>query len=148
MPRQTFQHSAATPTSIDFVWPALDRPATWESVPGVDRVIDPIVDGTGRLHGFAFESVVGGKTYRGEASPAGREEGKMMAWDLGTSELKGRVTVALSPYGDGTRVYIRLDVEGVGMLGSVFFPVIASAIGGGFHETVEDFVLLLGGPHS
>jgi carbon monoxide dehydrogenase subunit G len=145
VPRQTFQHSSVTPAQADAVWKALDQPATWESIPGVDRVIDPIVDGSGRLVGFSFESMVGGKAYRGEASTAGREEEKMMAWDIRTSELKGRVTVALSAYGEGTRVYVRVDIEGVGMLGSVFFPVIASAVGNGFHETVNEFVRVLGG---
>jgi carbon monoxide dehydrogenase subunit G len=144
MPRQTFQHSAITPASIESVWKALDDPTTWEAIPGVDRVIDPIVDASGRLHGFSFESVVGGKTYLGEARPAGREEERMMAWDIETSELKGRATVALSHFEESTRVYVRLDVEGVGMLGSVFFPVIASAVGGGFHETVEEFARVLG----
>jgi hypothetical protein len=126
------------------VWRALDDPVTWESVPGVDRVVDPIVDHAGRLRGFGFESVVAGKTYRGEATPAGREDQKLIAWDIRTSELRGRVMVALSGLGEGTRVYVSLHVEGTGMLGSLFFPVISSAIGGGFHETVEEVVRILG----
>lgn len=140
MPSQTFQHAATTPATVESVWAALDEPQTWEAIPGVDRVIDPVVDAAGRLQRFSFESAVGGKTYLGEATPAGREHERLMAWDIKTSEIKGKVAVGLSPDDNGTRVYIRLDVEGVGMLGSLFFPVIGAAIGGGFARTVEDFV--------
>ncbi len=140
MPSQTFQHAATTRATVESVWTALDEPKTWEAIPGVDRVIDPIIDSSGRLQGFSFESAVGGMTYRGEATPAGRENERLMAWDIKTPEIKGKVAVGLSPADEGTRVYIRLDVEGMGMLGSLFFPVIASAIGGGFAGTVEDFV--------
>jgi hypothetical protein len=129
---------------IEEVWRALDHPHSWESVPGVDRVIDPIVDASGHLRGFSFESNVGGKTYRGEATPAGREDEKLVAWDIRTSELRGRVMVALSQVGEGTRVYVRLHVEGTGMLGALFFPVISSAIGSSYHGTVEEFVRVLG----
>lgn len=143
VPSQTFQHSSTTHASIAHIWSKFDDPQTWEAVPGVDRVIDPEFDASGTLRRFEFESLVGGKTYRGKASPAGREENKLIAWDIATSELTGKVMVALSQIGDGTRVYVRLHVAGAGMLGGLFFPVIASAIGNGFHETVEDFVVTL-----
>ena len=106
----------------------------------MDRVIDPVVDADGRLRGFSFESDVGGRKYLGEATPARREEGRLMAWDIDSSEIKGKVAIEIGPDDDGTKVQVRLDVEGAGMLGSLFFPVIASAIGGGFSATVEEFV--------
>lgn len=140
MPDQAFQHSVTTSTGVDTVWKALDQPATWEAIPGVDRVTDPLIDDAGRLQGFAFESFVGGKRYVGQASPAGREEGGLMAWDIVTSEIRGRVTVDLEPVDEGTRVGVGLRVEGVGLMGSLFFPVIASAIGSGYAATVEQFV--------
>jgi hypothetical protein len=139
----TFQHAATTKTSVADVWSALDNPETWEAIPGVDRVIDPIIDPSGRLKGFSFESVVVGKRYLGQAVPAGREDERLMAWDIRTSEVEGRITVGLSPADTGTRVFVDLRVRGIGMLGSVFFPVIASAIGSGFTSTVEDFVGVL-----
>lgn len=140
MPERSFQHAVTTSTSISTVWGALDEPKSWEAIPGVDRVVNPTVDPSGRLRGFSFESVVGGRTYLGRATPAGREHEILMAWDIRTTEIKGRVTVGLNPTDDGTRVFVDLRVEGVGVLGSVFFPVIASAIGGGFVGAVEDFV--------
>lgn len=140
MPGQNFQHAATTPADIESVWESLDEPGTWEAIPGVDRVIDPVVDTGGRLRGFSFESDIGGRTYAGEATPAGRDEGRLIAWEIDSSEMRGKVTVGLAPDGDGTRVAVRLDVEGAGMLGSLFFPVIAAAIGSGFAATVEEFV--------
>ncbi|MGH8950799.1 MAG: SRPBCC family protein [Acidimicrobiia bacterium] len=140
MPDQTFQHSVTTSTGADKVWKALDQPATWEAIPGVDRVTDPVIDEAGRLQGFAFESFVGGKRYVGQAAPAGREEGRLTAWDIVTSEIRGRVTVDLEPVDEGTRVGVALSVEGVGLMGSLFFPMIASAIGSGYADTVDEFV--------
>jgi Polyketide cyclase / dehydrase and lipid transport len=140
MPGQTFQHAAVTSATVSGVWKSLDEPNTWEAIPGVDRVIDPVVDADGRLRGFTFESDVGGRKYLGEATPARREEGRLMAWDIDSSEIKGRVSIEIGPDDDGTNVQVRLDVEGAGMLGSLFFPVIAAAIGGGFSATVEEFV--------
>lgn len=140
MADQSFEHSATTPADVDEVWKALDLPATWEAIPGVDRVVDPVFDDSGSLIGFSFESAVGGRRYNGRATRAGWEEGKMVGWDISTSEIRGRVLVGLAPEGEVTRVDLRVDVEGVGVLGSLFFPVIASAIGSGFTDTVEEFV--------
>jgi carbon monoxide dehydrogenase subunit G len=140
MPGQSFQHAAVTAAPVSDVWKALDEPNTWEAIPGVDRVIDPVVDADGRLRGFSFESAVGGRKYLGEATPSHREEGRLIAWDIDSSEIKGKVAVEIEPEDVGTKVQVRLDVEGAGMLGSLFFPVIASAIGSGFPATVEEFV--------
>ena len=140
MPGQTFQHAAVTPSPLSNVWESLDEPATWEAIPGVDRVVDPVFAVDGRLEGFSFESDIGGRRYLGKATPARREEGRLMAWAIDSSEIKGMVSIGLANRGDGTRVEVQLTVEGAGMLGSLFFPVIASAIGSGFPATVEDFV--------
>ena len=140
MPGQTFAHSASTSKDVGSVWAELDKPVTWEGVPGVDRVIDPKVDAEGRLQGFAFSSKVGGAAYRATASPAGREEGRMMAWAIDSSEIEGKITVRLAPNGDGTKVEVNLEADGTGVLGSLLFPVIAAAIGNGFASTGDKFV--------
>jgi hypothetical protein len=140
MPGQSFQHSAVTPVPVSDAWKSLDEPTTWEAIPGVDRVIDPVVDADGRLRGFSFESDVGGRKYLGKATPARREEGRLIAWDIDSSEITGKVAIEIGTEDQGTKVQVRLEVEGAGMLGSLFFPVIASAIGGGFAATVEEFV--------
>ena len=144
MPGQSFKYAAVSPATVTEVWARFDEPTTWEAIPGVDRVIEPRVDPSGRLQGFSFESDVGGRRYVGEATPAGREEGRRIAWDIDSSEIKGKVTVGLAPEETkGTRVEVQLEVEGAGMLGSLFFPVIAGAIGKGFPATVEEFVARL-----
>jgi carbon monoxide dehydrogenase subunit G len=140
MPGQTFEHSATTDKAIAIVWDHLDEPTTWEGIPGVDRVIDPKVDGQGRLQGFRFETKIGGTVYRAEATPAGRDEGRMMAWAIASPEIQGKITVGLEPNGAGTRVDVGLEAEGAGMLGSLLFPVISAAIGNGFASTVDSFV--------
>ncbi|MGA7280685.1 MAG: hypothetical protein WBZ40_02775 [Acidimicrobiia bacterium] len=144
MPSETFQHSGFTATDLSVVWAALDKPATWETVPGVDRVYDPVIDESGRLQGFMFESVAIGKTFIGRATPAARVERATMAWDILTTELKGLTTVEIQSSGEGTQVAVRLDVKSVGVLASIFFPVIVSNIGDGFSSTVESFVAALG----
>ncbi len=145
MPSQTFQHSSVATAPVARVWAAMDDPKSWEAISGVDRVFDPLVDPEGHLQGFSFESVAAGKQYLGRARPAGREPQKMVAWDIETSEMRGRVVVGLSPMDGDTRVHVSLRVESVGMLSSVFFPVIASAIGEGFAGTVDEFARTLSG---
>ena len=140
MPGQSFQHSEDTPRAPAEVWKSLDEPATWEAIPGVDRVIDPVMGSDGRLQRFSFESDIGGRKYVGKATPAGRDEGRRIAWDIDSSEIKGKIAIHLEQQGQGTRVNVELQVEGAGMLGSLLFPVIASAIGSGFPVTVEEFV--------
>lgn len=146
MPGKTFQQSAIAEASIDRIWDALNDSKSWESIPGVDRIVDSVVDPEGQLQGFTFESVAAGKKYLGRALPAGREREKMMAWDIETSEVRGRIIVSLSWAEHRTRVDVNLRMESVGVLASVFFPVIASAIDDGFPRAVEDFARGLGEP--
>jgi hypothetical protein len=108
MPGQSFQHSAVTPVPVSDAWKSLDEPTTWEAIPGVDRVIDPVVDADGRLRGFSFESDVGGRKYLGKATPARREEGRLIAWDIDSSEITGKVAIEIGTEDQGTKVQVRL----------------------------------------
>jgi carbon monoxide dehydrogenase subunit G len=141
VPSRSFHESAIADAMIASVWGALNDPKSWESIPGVDRIVESVVDPDGQLQGFSFESVAAGKRYLGRALPAGRETEKMMAWDIQTSEVRGRIIVNLQGTDTGTRVDVSLRLESVGVLSSVFFPVIASAIGEGFPKTVQEFAL-------
>ena len=145
MPSQSFQHSCVAAAPVARVWAALDDPKSWEAISGVDRVMNHRVDEKGHLQGFLFESVAAGKKYEGRATPAGREPQKMMAWDIETSEMRGRVMVSLAPLEGQTRVHVTLRAESIGMLSAVFFPIIASAIGEGFPDAVEEFARTLAG---
>ena len=134
-----------TSTAIDEVWAALDRPETWEAIGGVDRVFDPRVDEQGRLRGFSFETVAGGRKYVGVASPHLRDEGARMAWRIANSEVRGVTSVSLERHDDLTAIEVTLQVESAGLLSSMFFPVIAGAIGKGLPTAVEAFAAGLEG---
>ena len=62
-----------------------------------------------------------------------------MAWNIETSELRGITRVVLDDAGGGTQITVSLEVESIGMLSSLFFPVIAAAIGNGLPRAVEKF---------
>lgn len=139
MPSRVFSHEATTDAPVDVVWARLDHPETWESIGGVDRVFDPKVDRAGRLQGFSFHSNAAGRKYVGTASPHERVEGKRMAWDVQNSEVKGVASVMLNPRDTGTVITVTLQVESVGPLSSMLFPLIATAIGNGLASSVDSF---------
>lgn len=146
MPKDTFTHSAGAAAPRNRVWKALDSPTTWEGIGGVDRVIDPVIDDQGRLRGFSFETTVGGRAYRGRATPRERIETEKMSWDIDAGEIKGTTAVHLAGGADDTMVTVTLDVESAGILSSLFFPMISSAIGNGLPGAVEDFAKSLADP--
>jgi len=145
VPSQTFTHEATTSAPVDEGWEALDRPETWERFGGVDRVYDPVVDANGRLQGFSFDTRAGGKAYKGTAIPHERVEGRRMAWRVENSEVRGITSVEIEPGDEETRIVVRLEVESAGLLSSMFFPVIAGAIGNGLPKAVDDFAADRGG---
>lgn len=106
-------------------------------------MVDPVLE-DGRLRGFSFESIAGGRRHRGEATPAGREEGRSMAWRVESSEVRGTIEVALKPADEGTSVLVTVDVESAGLLSALLFPALAAAIGRGLPEAVERFADELG----
>ena len=121
------------------MWKALDRADTWEAIGGVDRVFDPKVDDRGRLRGFSFETVTAGKRYLGVATPHERIEGELMAWKIQNSEVLGTTTVQIESSGAATVIFVTLEMRSAGLLSSMFFPVIAKAIGRGLPEAVDEF---------
>lgn len=145
VPSQTFTHRATTRAPIEDVWTALDRPGTWEAVGGVDRVFDPDLDEQGRLRGFSFETVAGGRRYVGTATPQERVEGERMSWRITNSEVRGLTVVDLAPTDEGTAINVTLEVESAGLLSSLFFGLIATAIGSGLPESVNAFAAGLSG---
>lgn len=145
MPSQTFSHSVRVNAPRDVVWAELQKPETWEAIGGVDRVHDPVIDGEGRLEGFSFEATAAGQPYPGLATPLAREEGRVIAWEIDTSEVEGVTRVELADEGGGSRITVTVDLESRSILAGVFFPVIASAIGNGLPGAVEAFAADLGG---
>lgn len=139
VPKDSFSHSAVAPAPVDEVWDALDQPETWEAIGGVNRVTEPVIDANGRLRGFSFEVLAAGKMYLGKAVPLNREYRELIAWDVETSEVRGRTTVELNQVESGTRITVTLEIESRGLLSTMFFPVIAGAIGNDLPRSVEEF---------
>ena len=116
----------------------MDKPETWASSSGIDRVHDPVFE-DGRLIGFAFDTNIGGKTYAGVAKPHSRIEGESISWQIQNAEITGQVRVDISPIDTQTRIRVELDVESKGMMSRMFFPLIAGVIGNGLPQTVDAF---------
>jgi hypothetical protein len=145
VPSQTFSHSTEAAVPVHVVWAALERPETWEAIGGVDRVFDPRIDETGRLRGFSFDTVAAGKRYVGTATPRERIDGQRLSWHIENSEIRGSTTVDLASTDNGdTMLTVTLDVESAGFLSSMFFPIIAGAIGNGLPRAVDEFAAGLG----
>lgn len=126
-------------------WKALDKPSTWEGIAGVDRVIDPFIDDEGRLRGFSFETMIGGRSYRGRAEPHERVDGSVMSWYVDNPQVTGVIAVHLDDHEGGrTEVKVDLEVESAGILSALFFPAMASALRNGFPRAVDDFAARLG----
>jgi hypothetical protein len=138
VPSQSFTHTATANAAIEEVWQELDRAKTWENIGVVDRVFDPQFDDA-RLVGFSFESVAGGRRYVGVAKPANRQEGRVMGWRIENSEVAGTLEVRLASRGSGTDITVALDVKSVGLLSTMFFPVVAGAVGNGLPRAVDAF---------
>jgi carbon monoxide dehydrogenase subunit G len=139
VPSDSFRHSAIANVPIDVVWAALDNPETWESIGGIDRVVDPVIDELGRLVSFSFDTEVAGKAYRGSAIGIGREEGRRIGWRIENSEITGTIGVALTPNGQTTEVGVDLSVSSRGLLSGMFFSVISKTIGSGLPLSVDEF---------
>jgi len=139
VPKESFNHTAVAAAPIAEVWAALDQPQTWESIGGIDRVVDSVIDSDGRLQSFSFDSMVAGKPYRGEATSAGREDKRLMAWNIENSEVSGVIEIALEGSGSNTRIDANLIVESKGLLASMFFSVVSKTIGSGLPRSVDEF---------
>lgn len=139
MPRDEFTHTATAEAPADVVFAALDEPETWEQIGGVDRVTDYVVDTEGRLQGFSFEVRAAGRNYLGSATPHERIDGELMVWNVDAPEVRGTTTVALRPVEASTEVTVTLEVESKGLLATMFFPVVAAAIGSGLPRSVDEF---------
>lgn len=139
MPSETLSRTASSPAASGDVWLALLSPATWEGIPGVDEVYEPRYDREGRLSGFDFTTRAGGRPYRGRATRSTVVDGHSLEWDVRTPELVGSVAVAIRADGDATEVTVTLTFASVGMISSMFFPVIATSIGSEFPDAVARF---------
>lgn len=146
MPSQTFTHRAISTASPTDVWAAMDLVATWEKIPGIDRVVGSEQDDQGRLESFSFEATVAGRPYRGRARRHDRVEEERISWRITSPDVNGSVAVDLTPVNEGTEISVDLTVAMDGFLASLFFPAVTQALGRGFPDAVQNFASALSRP--
>lgn len=136
MPEAAYRHRALTPTAIDEVWNHLQNPDTWAMVAGVETTSDHTHDDTG-LTGFRFTTSIAGITYRGTAEVTESRPGRGMTLAIRSNELTGSITVELDGEESGTTLDVEMTMAPAGFLGTMIFPVVTSAVSGGFQDSVE-----------
>lgn len=133
MPSESFRHSVAITVDLGQAWQSLQDPDTWAAIGGVDRVFDVRTNPDGTLAGYRFEAQAGGRSFAGEARAVESRPGELMTLQIDSPELAGVIEVRLT---DG-RLDVGLDLRSVGLLASLFFPVIGGALRAGFPRQVE-----------
>ena len=146
MPRASFSHSVELARAAAEVWTTLQDAATWSGIGPVDKVWEPTHTDDGTLESFQWSAHVGPTSYKGSAVIAASIAPRHMRLDLDSSELKGSLTADLDD--ETTQLTVTLEVASKGAMGSLFFPLIADAIGRGLPEQVEEFAASLNGDGS
>lgn len=143
MPARVFTHTALTSETVDGAWMALQDPATWGSIGGVDEVYGAHHADDGTLVSYRFRASAGGRRYEGVARTVLAEPRRLMVVEVETPELEGVIKVTLTASNPHTEVTVELTVRSRGTLATLFFPVVAAAIGSGLPSSVEEFAARL-----
>jgi hypothetical protein len=140
MPSAAFTHRIVIPRTSDEIWGELQHAETWSNIGPVEQVWDEVHDEAGHLERYRWSTSVGPRTYRGKADVIASEPGRLMRLALDAGEVVGTLTTALSENGDGTtHLEVTLEVVSRGALSTMFFPVVADAVGSGLPMQVERF---------
>lgn len=143
MPEASFQHRAVTPAHPGHVWIRLQDPKMWATVAGVDQTSDHAHDGE-LLIGFRFATSIAGVTYRGTARVTETRHEETMVLGIRSSELTGAIGVVLGPDPTGTALEVTMQMRPAGIMGTIVFPVVTSAVSNGFVDSVERLAVQLG----
>ena len=146
MPSQSFEAIAVASASVSEAWQALQQPATWEGIAGVESVESAVHDAEGKLVEFAFTASVGGVRYSGTSKALESVEPEHVHFELTTSEVAATVRVGLEP-GEregATQVHVALTLQSRSFLAGMFFPAIVESIGRGLPSATADFAARLG----
>jgi hypothetical protein len=135
MPSASFSHRAHVNAPRSVVWARLQEPDAWAEIGPIDKVWGDVHDAAGLLRSFEWSTRAAGREVNGKAVTSQAEADRLMVVDLSTSEVVGAVEVTLS---DGA-IEVVMSLRPVGLLASVFFGSVASAVGGGLAGHVDDF---------
>jgi hypothetical protein len=135
MAAASFSHRARVHASPQVVWDRLQQPDAWAQIGPIDEVWDAEVSPSAGLTTFRWSTRAAGRRYEGTASTSHAVPGKLMVVDLITSEVQGSVTVTI----EDAAIEVDMSLRPVGLLASVFFSVVADAVGGGLAGHVDQF---------
>jgi carbon monoxide dehydrogenase subunit G len=143
MPSATFSHSVHVDRPRAEIWDDLQDPEIWASVGPVQKVWDPRFE-DGVLVGFKWSTNIGGRTYEGVGTALEHDRPDRYTLDLDAGEMAGKVGTSLEDSNPGgTDIDVSIELRSQGMLSSLFFPAIKSAIGSGFPDQVNDMATKL-----
>jgi hypothetical protein len=142
MPSTSVSSTAVTTASLTHVWERFNDVGTWVGIGLAEEVFDPeYVDG--RLAGFAWTTKAAGITYRGSAAFTIWDNPTRLSFDLINTEIRGTISIETAEHTNGTELDVTVGAWSVGLLASMFFPVIAQALQNGLAAQVEDFAVRL-----
>lgn len=142
MPRASFSHTVDLSIDAAAIWAALQDAATWSGIGPVDEVWDATHDDAGRLASFSWSAHVGPTKHTGTAKVSVATEPHHMRLQLDSSELSGALIADITE--DEPTLAVTLEVASKGAMASMFFPIIAEAIGRGLPAQVEEFAASIG----
>ena len=146
MPKARFSHRAYTVHSLDEVWERLQRVETWANIGPVEEVWSAVHGEDGSLRSYRWSAHVGPTRYKGTATVVAAEKGRLMTLDLDGAEVTGVLTTTILPNGHRTSVAVTLEIASNGTLSSLFFPLVAQAVGKSLPDQVDRFVAALDAP--
>lgn len=139
MPSQSFSHAELVDADPTSVWRALQSAETWGGIGGVDEIADAVHDDTGHLRAYRFAVVVAGRRHSGSAHTTEIHPEQRMDVAIESDEVTGSIRLDLQPSGRRTMVEVTMEVRSNSLFSSMFFPVIASAVGSGLPRNVAAF---------
>ena len=139
MPADTFRHTVTVPALSATVRTALQEAETWAGIGPIDEVWAADHDDGGNLTGFRWSARAAGRRWEGAARLVETNRPHSMTLGLRTDEMAGSITCRLTPDHEGTTLSVVLRAEATGMTATLFWGVIATAIGRGFPVQVEAF---------
>lgn len=144
MPSQTFSHTELIGADLSSVWAALQVAETWGEIGGIDEITDATHDHRGHLQSYSFAVVIGGTRHSGTARTTEIHPPQHMKVSIDSPEMAGSIRLDLETSGQQTMMEVDMEVRSKGILSSMFFPVIASAVGSGLPRNVAAFARRIG----
>ncbi len=143
VPSAAFEHTAIAGTTIETAWQQLQDPGTWQGLAGVEEVFDVHHAPDGLLTAYRFRALAASQVYEGTARAVEAVNPSKIVLDIVTSEVNGRITTHLTEVDGGVAVHVSVSLRSKGFMSTLFFPVVAQAVGSGLPKQVDAFAARL-----